>query len=48
MRQQRSRSDQGKVRRARELIAPIYGWFTERFDTRDLKDARALLRELAA
>ena len=38
--------DQGKVREARELLAPAYGWFTEGFDTRDLKDARALLEEL--
>jgi predicted ATPase len=33
---------------ARELLAPVYGWFTEGFDTRDLKEARALLEELAA
>ena len=33
---------------ARELLAPVYGWFTEGFDTRDLKEARALLDELAA
>jgi predicted ATPase len=39
---------QGKVQRARELLAPVYGWFTEGFDTRDLKDAKALLEELAA
>jgi len=39
--------DQGKVREARELLAPVYGWFTEGFDTRDLKDAKALLEELA-
>jgi predicted ATPase len=39
--------DQGKVQQARELLAPIYGWFTEGFDTRDLKDAKALLEELA-
>ena len=38
---------QGKVREARELLAPVYGWFTEGFDTRDLKDAKALLDELA-
>ena len=31
--------DQGKVRQARELLAPVYGWFTEGFDTRDLKEA---------
>ena len=40
--------DQGKVSEARELLAPIYGWFTEGFDTRDLKEAKALLEELAA
>ena len=44
----RLRRDQGKVREARELLAPVYGWFTEGFDTRDLKDAKALLDELAA
>jgi predicted ATPase len=38
--------DQGKVREARELLAPVYGWFTEGFDTRDLKEAKALLEEL--
>jgi predicted ATPase len=40
--------DQGKVREARELLAPVYGWFTEGFDTRDLKEAKALLEDLAA
>jgi class 3 adenylate cyclase/predicted ATPase len=35
--------DQGKMRQARELLAPLYGWFTEGFDTLDLKEARALL-----
>ena len=40
--------DQGKPQQARELLAPIYGWFTEGFDTRDLKEAKALLEELAA
>ena len=40
--------DQGKVQQARELLAPVYGWFTEGFDTRDLKEAKALLKELAA
>ena len=40
--------DQGKVQQARELLAPVYGWFTEGFDTRDLKDAKELLDELAA
>jgi predicted ATPase len=39
---------QGKVQEARELLAPVYGWFTEGFDTRDLKEAKALLEELAA
>ena len=38
---------QGKLRDAYELLAPVYGWFTEGFDTKDLKDARALLDELA-
>ena len=40
--------DQGKKQQARELLAPVYGWFTEGFDTRDLKEAKALLEELAA
>jgi predicted ATPase len=40
--------DQGKRDEARDLLAPVYGWFTEGFDTRDLKEARALLEELAA
>jgi class 3 adenylate cyclase/predicted ATPase len=35
--------DQGKRKEARELLAPVYGWFTEGFDTRDLKQARTLL-----
>ena len=39
--------DQGKVQQARELFAPVYGWFTEGFDTRDLKEAKALLEELS-
>jgi predicted ATPase len=38
---------QGKVRQARELLAPVYGWFTEGFDTLDLKEAKAMLAELA-
>jgi class 3 adenylate cyclase/tetratricopeptide (TPR) repeat protein len=38
--------DQGKRQQARELLAPIYGWFTEGFDTCDLKEAKALLDEL--
>ena len=36
----------GKREEARELLAPVYGWFTEGFDTRDLKEAKALLSEL--
>ena len=39
--------DQGKKVEARELLAPVYGWFTEGLDTRDLKEAKALLGELA-
>jgi predicted ATPase len=39
--------DQGKVQQARELLAPVYRWFTEGFDTRDLKEANSLLEELA-
>jgi class 3 adenylate cyclase/predicted ATPase len=39
--------DQGKVQQAREPLAPVYGWFSEGFDTRDLKEAKALLEELA-
>jgi predicted ATPase len=38
----------GKVPQARELLAPVYGWFTEGFDMRDLKDGKALLQELAS
>jgi predicted ATPase len=38
--------DLGKHTEARELLAPVYGWFTEGFDTADLKDAKALLEEL--
>ena len=40
--------DQGKVSEARELLAPVYGWFTEGFDTLDLREAKALLEELAS
>jgi predicted ATPase len=43
----RLRRDQGKKDEARDLLAPVYGWFSEGFDTRDLKDANALLYELA-
>jgi len=42
----RLRRDQGRRAEARELLAPVYGWFTEGFDTHDLKDAKALLDEL--
>jgi predicted ATPase len=40
--------DQGKRDEARDLLAPVYNWFTEGFDTRDLKEAKALLDELHA
>jgi class 3 adenylate cyclase/predicted ATPase len=40
--------DQGKQDEARDLLAPVYGWFTEGFDTRDLKEAKKLLDELAS
>jgi hypothetical protein len=40
--------DRGKPQQARELLAPVYGWFTKGFDTRDLKEAKALPEELAA
>ena len=38
---------QGKNAESHELLAPVYNWFTEGFDTADLKDARALLDELS-
>ena len=38
--------DQGNHNEARELLAPVYDWFTEGFDTLDLKEAKALLDEL--
>jgi predicted ATPase len=38
--------EQGKRQQARELLAPIYGWFSEGFDTLDLKEAKAVLDEL--
>jgi len=56
-RQTRSRSrptrarlwrDQGKRDEARDLLAPVYCWFTEGFDTLDLKEAKAQLDELAS
>jgi len=40
--------DQGRRREARDLLAPVYGWFTEGFDTQDLKEAKALLDALDA
>jgi predicted ATPase len=40
--------DQRKPQQARELLAPVYGWFAEGFDTLDLKEAKALLEELAS
>jgi class 3 adenylate cyclase/predicted ATPase len=40
--------DQGQHDEARDLLSPVYGWFTEGFDTPDLKDARALLEEIPA
>jgi predicted ATPase len=43
----RLRRDQGSRAEARDLLAPVYGWFTEGFTTPDLKDAAALLAELA-
>jgi predicted ATPase len=38
--------DQGKRRRARDLLAPVYDWFSEGFETNDLRTAKALLDEL--
>jgi predicted ATPase len=38
--------DQGRVSDAHDLLAPVYGWFTEGFDTPDLREAKALLIEL--
>ena len=40
--------DQGKHQQARELLAPVYGWFTEGFDTLDLREAKELLEDLAS
>ena len=39
--------EQGRRAEARDLLAPVYSWFTEGFDTADLKEAKALLDELA-
>ena len=41
------RNNQGKPQQARELLAPVYGWFTEGFNTLDLKEAKTLLDTLA-
>ena len=41
------RQSQGKIAEARDLLAPVYDWFTEGFDTADLKEAKALLNELS-
>jgi hypothetical protein len=38
--------DQGRTREANDLLAPVYGWFTEGFGTKDLKEAKGLLNEL--
>jgi predicted ATPase len=38
---------QGKRREAHDLVAPVYNWFTEGFDTKDLKEAKVLLDELS-
>jgi predicted ATPase len=40
--------DQGKLQQARELLASVYSWFTEGFDTRDLKEAKVLLDALSS
>jgi predicted ATPase len=40
--------DQGRRNEARDLLAPVYGWFTEGFDTLDLKEAKALLEQLTS
>jgi predicted ATPase len=44
----RLRSDQDRRAEARDLLAPVYGWFTEGFDTPDLKEAKAVLDALDA
>jgi predicted ATPase len=41
-------AQQAERTEARELLAPVYGWFTEGFDTRDLKEAKALLYDLSS
>jgi predicted ATPase len=42
----RLRRDQGRHAESRDLLAPVYDWFTEGFDTPDLKEAKGLLNEL--
>ena len=42
----RLRRDEGRRAEAHDLLAPVYGWFTEGFDTTDLKEVKALLQEL--
>jgi predicted ATPase len=37
----------GRLEEARDLLSPVYHWFTEGFDTADLKDAKALLEQLS-
>ena len=44
----RLRHDQGRDKEARDILAPVYGWFTEGFDTPDLKEATALLHTCGA
>jgi predicted ATPase len=41
------RRDRGKRQQAHDLLAPVYGWFTEGFETLDLKEAKALLNDAA-
>jgi predicted ATPase len=43
-----ARATRARCSKARDLLAPVYGWFTEGFDTRDLKEAKALLEQLSA
>ena len=43
----RLRRDQGRRAEARDFLAAVYGWFTEGFDTPDLKEAKALIDELS-
>jgi hypothetical protein len=38
--------EQGRAREARDLLAPVYGWFSEELETKNFKDARTLLKEL--